>query len=73
LSGQAAAPKVVIHESVVLDLGRNVLARQARERIPGGVGGVIGDVLERGNGKKANPLEILQQLLKPPPPTPTPH
>ena len=73
VSGQAAAPKVAIDEAVVLDLARRVLARQAREKIKGDLGRTIGDALERGDGKKSDPLDILQQLLKAPPPTPTPH
>lgn len=72
VSGQVAAPKVAIDERVVLDLGRRVLARQAREKIQGGVGKAVGDVLEGGDGKKAEPLDLLRQLLEPPPPTPTP-
>jgi hypothetical protein len=73
VSGQAAAPKVAIDDSVVLDLGRRALARQARERIPGGVGKAIGGALEGGSGKKPDPFDILRQLLKSPSPTPTPH
>ena len=73
-SGQISAPKVAIDDSVVLDLGRRVLARQARDRIQGGAGKVLGDVLEGGDGKKTDPLDLLQQFLKAPPtPTPTPH
>jgi hypothetical protein len=44
-----------------------------REKIHGGVGKVVGDVLEGGAGKKTDPLDILQQLLKPPASTPTPR
>jgi hypothetical protein len=73
VSGQAAAPKVAIDDAVVLDLGRRALARQARERIPGGVGKAIGGALEGGSGKKPDPFDILRQLLKSPSPTPTPH
>ena len=78
VSGQVSAPKVAIDESVVLELGRRVLARQARDRIQGGAGKILGDALEGGSGKKTDPLDILQQFLKAPPtstptPTPTPH
>jgi hypothetical protein len=75
-TGQISAPKVAIEESVVLDLGRRVLARQARDRIQGGAGKILGDVLEGSGGKKTDPLDILQQFLKAPPsptPTPKPH
>ena len=59
--------EVAIDDSVVLDLGRRVLARQARDRIQGGAGKILGDVLEGGDGKKTDPLDILQQFLKAPP------
>jgi hypothetical protein len=73
VAGQIAAPKVSIDERIVLDLGKRVLARQVGERIPGDVGKVVGDVLEGGAGKKTDPLGFLQELLKPPRPTPTPR
>ncbi len=73
VSGQVAAPKVSIDERVVLDLGRRALAREARERLQGGVGKAVGDALEGGGGKKTDPLDILQRLLEAPPPTPTPR
>jgi hypothetical protein len=73
VSGQVAAPKVAIDERVVLDLGRRVLARQAGEKIGGTAGKVLGDVLGGGGGKKADPVDLLRQLLKPPAPTPTPR
>ena len=73
VTGQIAAPKVSIDERIVLDLGKRVLARQMGEKIHGGVGKVVGDVLEGGAGKKTDPLDILQQLLKPPASTPTPR
>ena len=70
-SGPITAPKVTIDESVVLDLGRRVLAREAQERLGGSAGKVLGDVLG-SDGGKTDPVDILQQLLRPPPPTPTP-
>ena len=73
VSGQVAAPKVSIDERVVLDLGRRVLAREARERLQGGVGKAVGDALEGGGGQKTDPLDILQRLLERPSPTPTPR
>ena len=73
VTGQVAAPKVAIDETVVLDLGRRVLARQAQEKIGGAAGKVLGDVLDSGGGQKANPVDLLQQLLRPPAPTPTPR
>ena len=73
-SGPLAEPKVTIDESVVLDLGRRVLAREAQEKLGGTAGKILGGVLEGGDGKKGDPVDILQQLLqRPPPPTPTPH
>ncbi|MGE5275583.1 MAG: AsmA-like C-terminal region-containing protein [Acidobacteriota bacterium] len=73
VSGQVAAPKVSIDERVVLDLGRRVLAREARERLQGGVGKAVGDALEGSGGQKTDPLDILQRLLERPSPTPTPR
>ena len=62
-SGQISSPKVVVDESIVLDLGRRALTRQ-----------LVGDGLDVGDGKKTEPLDLLQQFLRqPPPPTPTPH
>jgi hypothetical protein len=73
VSGSVSAPAVSIDESVVLDLGRRALAREAGERIGGEAGRVLGGVLEGGaEGKPANPLDILQQLLRAPEPTPSP-
>ncbi len=71
-AGPIASPKVTIDESIVLDLGRRVLAREAGEKLGGTAGQVLGSVLEGGDGKAANPTDLLQQFLKPPPPTPTP-
>jgi hypothetical protein len=74
VSGQVAAPKVSIDQTIVLDLGKRLLARQVGERVPGGFGKVVGDALEGGAGKDASPFGILQQLLKQPAtPTPTPR
>src|SRR6185295_13350494 len=75
VSGQISSPKVVIDESVALDLGRRILARQAADRIPGGAGKIVGDVLGGGgDGNKSDPLDVLQQLLQgPSTPTPTPR
>ena len=71
VSGLVGAPKVAIEEKVVLDLGRRALARQTKERLGGDLGKVVGDAL--GDGKSGSTLDILQRLLKAPPPTPTPH
>ena len=74
VTGQVSTPKVTIAESVALDLGRRVLARQARDRVGGAAGKILGDALEGGDGKKSEPLDLLQQFLrKPPTPTPTPR
>jgi hypothetical protein len=73
VTGQISTPKVAIDESFALDLGRRVLARQAGDRVGGGAGKIVGDVLEGGGGTSGQPLDVLQQLLgKPPTATPTP-
>ncbi len=71
-SGPIASPKVTIDESIVLELGRRALARQAGEKVGGTAGQILGDVLGSGDGKQASPADILQQFLKPLP-TPTPR
>jgi hypothetical protein len=71
-SGPIASPKVAIDESIVLDLGRRALARQAGEKVGGTAGKILGDALGSGDGKQASPADILQQFLRPPP-TPTPR
>lgn len=73
VTGQVAAPKVSIDETIVLALGQRVLARQVGKQIPGGLGKVMEDALGEGGGKKTEPLDFLQQILKPPRPTPKPH
>ncbi len=70
-SGPVSSPKVTIDESIVVDLGRRVLARQAGEKLGGTAGQVLGNVLDGGGGKAGNPADLLQQFLRPPPPTPT--
>jgi AsmA protein len=70
-TGALNAPKVTIDESVVVDLARHVLARKAQEKLGGAAGKALGDALDGGDGK-ANPLDVLQQFLKAPLPTPTP-
>ena len=70
--GSIAAPKVAIDETVVLDLGRRVLARQAGDKVGGAAGKVLGDVLG-GTGEKARPADLLNQFLRGPAPTPTPR
>jgi len=74
-SGPISSPKVAIDESIVLDLGRRVLARQAGEKLGGTAGQLLGNALEGGDGKGANPVDLLQQFLKPrpTPTTPTPR
>lgn len=70
-AGPIASPKVTIDESIVVDLGRRILAREAGARVGGTAGQVLGDVLG-GDGKTSNPADLLQQFLRPPPPGPTP-
>jgi hypothetical protein len=72
VTGDVMAPKVALDEATLLDLGRRILARQAGAKVGGTAGKVLGDVLG-GDGKTSNPVDLLQQLLKPPAPTPTPR
>jgi AsmA protein len=71
-TGQIASPKVTIDESIVVDLGRRALARQAQERVGGTAGQILGDVLGGGDARTPGAADILQQLLRPRP-TPTPR
>ncbi len=71
-SGPISSPRVAIDESIVVELGRRVLAREAGDRLGGPAGKILGDALG-AEGQKANPADLLQQFLKPPPPTPTPR
>ena len=72
-SGPIASPKVTIDESIVLELGRRALARQAGEKVGGTAGQILGDVLQ-GGGESKSPgaADLLQQILRPRAPTPTP-
>ncbi len=72
-SGPIASPKVTIDESIVADLGRRILAREAGARVGGTAGKMLGDALEGGGDPKSNPVDLLQQFLRPPAPTPTPR
>jgi uncharacterized protein involved in outer membrane biogenesis len=72
VSGAVSAPAVAIDQSVVADLGRRALARQAGERIGGEGGKILGDALG-GGGSGQDPLGgILNQLMTKPTRTPTP-
>ena len=72
-SGPIASPKVTIDESIVLELGRRALARQAGERVGGTAGQILGDVLQGGSeGKSPGAADLLQQILRPSTRTPTP-
>jgi len=72
VSGPVTSPAVAIDQSVVPELGRRALARQAGERVGGTAGKALGDALG-GSGKTNDSLGgILNQFLKPPAPTPTP-
>src|SRR5262245_37520215 len=48
VTGDVTAPKVAIDESIVLDLGRRILAHQAGARVGGTAGKVLGDVRSEG-------------------------
>ncbi|HTY40779.1 MAG TPA: AsmA family protein [Thermoanaerobaculia bacterium] len=65
VTGTIASPKVAIDESVAVELGKRALS--------GAAGKALGDALGGSGGQGANPLDVLQQLLKAPAPTPTPH
>jgi len=72
VSGPVTSPGVAIDQSVVAELGRRALARQAGERVGGAAGKAIGDALG-GSDKTSDSLGgILNQFLKQPAPTPTP-
>jgi AsmA protein len=70
-AGPIAAPRITIDETVALDLGRRVLAREAGERVGGPAGKLLGDVLGGGGEQKSAPADFLNQFLRPPAPTPT--
>lgn len=72
VSGTVTAPGVSIDEDLVVGLGRRILARQAGERVGGAAGRALGDALG-GDGKGGNAIDVLQQLLRAPAPTPTPR
>ena len=72
-SGPIASPKVTIDESIVLELGRRALARQAGEKVGGTAGQILGDVLQGGDGGQSpGPADLLQQILRPRAITPAP-
>jgi hypothetical protein len=72
-TGPIASPKVTIDQNIVLELGRRALARQAGEKVGGTAGQILGDVLQGGDGGKSpGPADLLQQILRPRAPTPTP-
>ena len=72
VSGPVTSPAVAIDQSVVPELGRRALARQAGEHVGGTAGKALGDALG-GSGKTNDSLGgILNQFLKHPAPTPTP-
>jgi AsmA protein len=70
-TGPVTSPSVTVDESLAVDLGRRILARQAADRVGGPAGKAIGDVL--GGEKTSGAIDLLQQLLRAPAPTPTPH
>lgn len=68
-TGPVTSPAVSIDESLVVDLGRRILAREAADRVGGTAGRALGGALGGGNG--AGAIDLLQQLLRAPAPTPT--
>ena len=68
-TGPVTSPSVTVDESLAVDLGRRILARQAADRVGGSAGKAIGDVL--GGEKTSGAIDLLQQLLRAPAPTPT--
>jgi uncharacterized protein involved in outer membrane biogenesis len=72
VAGAVTAPSVTIDQSVVAELGRRALAREAGARVGGAAGKILGDAAA-GDGKGNDALGgILGQFLKAPSPTPTP-
>jgi hypothetical protein len=71
VSGAVTAPSVTIDQSVVAELGRRALAREAGARVGGTAGKILGEAVG-GGGKGGDALGgILGQFLKAPSPTPT--
>lgn len=71
VAGAVTAPSVTIDQSVVAELGRRALAREAGARVGGEAGRILGDAVA-GDGKGNDALGgILGQFLKAPSPTPT--
>jgi hypothetical protein len=72
VAGAVTAPAVTIDQSVVAELGRRALAREAGARVGGTAGKILGDAVS-GDGKGNDPLGgILGQFLAKPAPTPSP-
>ncbi|HYX22330.1 MAG TPA: AsmA-like C-terminal region-containing protein [Thermoanaerobaculia bacterium] len=69
-TGPVSSPSVSVDESLVLELGRRILTREAADRVGGAAGKALGDAL--GGGKASGAIDVLQQLLRAPAPTPTP-
>jgi hypothetical protein len=67
--GPVTSPSVTVDEGLVVELGRRILARQAGDRVGGAAGKALGDAL--GGGKTSGAIDVLQQLLRAPAPTPT--
>ena len=69
-TGPVTSPSVTIDQSLVVELGRRILAREAASRVGGAAGRALGDAV---GGNSAGAIDLLQQLLRGPAPTPTPR
>jgi hypothetical protein len=70
-AGPVTSPNVTVDESLAVELGKRILAREAAARVGGAAGKALGDAV--GGGNTAGAIDLLQQLLRAPAPTPTPH
>jgi hypothetical protein len=68
-TGAVTSPSVTIDSGLAVELGRRILARQAADRVGGATGRALGDAL---GGNTAGAIDLLQQLMRAPAPTPTP-
>ena len=69
-TGLVTSPSVTVDDGLVVELGRRILAREAGDRVGGAAGKALGDAL--GGGKTSGAIDVIQQLLRAPAPTPTP-
>ncbi|MGE5413320.1 MAG: AsmA family protein [Syntrophomonadaceae bacterium] len=70
-TGPVTAPTVSVDEGFVVDLGRRILAREAGDRLGGAAGRALGDAVGGSKTGSGGAIDVLQQLLRAPAPTPT--